>query len=122
MAVGAGDFTIDFALPEPEPAPVRTIAWLIGHLVVGVFGARAASHFGGPPFDYTTHEYPGDAGTALTQLDATYAAWTAGVRGLGADDLRRTVGPAEGPYAERPMAGLVLHINREGLPHGAEIA
>jgi DinB family protein len=122
MAVGSGDFTIDFAFPEPDPPPVTTIAWRIGHLVVGVLGQRAASHFGGPPFDYATHDYPGDAATALAQLDATYAAWTAGVCGLGADDLRRTVGPAEGPYAERPMAELVLHINREVLHHGAEIA
>ncbi|WP_448613494.1 DinB family protein [Modestobacter sp. URMC 112] len=122
MAVGSGDFTIDFALPEPDPPPVTTIAWRIGHLVVGVLGARAASHFGGPPFDYATHEYPGDAATALAQLDATYAAWAAGVRGLGEEDLRRAVGPAEGPYADRPMAELVLHINREVLHHGAEIA
>ncbi|MPY95986.1 MAG: DinB family protein, partial [Acidimicrobiia bacterium] len=27
MAVGGGDFTIDFAVPEPQPAPVTTIAW-----------------------------------------------------------------------------------------------
>ena len=122
MAAGAGDFTIDFAFPEPDPAPVTTIAWRIGHLVVGVLGARAAHHFGGPPFDYATHEYAGDAATALAQLDATYAAWTSGVRGLGADDLRRTVGAAEGPWAEHPMAELVLHINREVLHHGAELA
>jgi hypothetical protein len=31
-------------------------------------------------------------------------------------------GPAEGPFAEYPMAALVLHINREALHHGAEIA
>jgi hypothetical protein len=122
MAVGDGDFTIDFAMPEPDPAPVTTIAWRIGHLVVGVLGIRVASHFGGPPFDYASHEYPGDAATALAQLDATYADWMRGVRGLGADDLRRAVGAAEGPFAERPMAELVLHINREVLHHGAEIA
>src|SRR3954463_13951405 len=89
MAVGGGDFTIDFAFPEPDPAPVTTIAWRIGHLVVGVLGRRAASHFGGPPFDYATPDYPGDAATALAQLDATHAAWTAGVRGLDEEGLRR---------------------------------
>ena len=119
---GGGDWTIDFALPEPSPPPVTAIAWRIGHLVVGVLGARAASHFGGPPFDYATHEYPGDAATAMAQLDATHAAWTAGVRELSADDLRRAAGPAEGPWADHPMAALVPHINREGLHHGAEIA
>ena len=122
MAVGGGDFTIDFALPEPDPPPVTTIAWRIGHLVVGVLGARAASHFGGPPLDYSTHHHPGDAATALAQLDATYAGWTAEIHRLSPDDLRRTIGPAEGPWAEHPMAALVLHVNREVLHHGAEIA
>jgi hypothetical protein len=122
ITAGRGPFTIDFAFPEPDPAPVTTIAWRIGHLVVGVLGVRAAAHFGGPPLDYDSHEYPGDAATALAQLDAAYAAWTDGVRGLGEEGLRRPCGPAEGPYAEAPMATLVLHINREVLHHGAEIA
>ena len=44
------------------------------------------------------------------------------MRGLSEDDLRRPCGPAEGPYADYPMAALVLHINREVIHHGAEIA
>ncbi|MDQ3154003.1 MAG: DinB family protein [Actinomycetota bacterium] len=122
IAVGGGEFTIDFAVPEPDPAPITTIAWRIGHLVVGVLGARVAGHFGGPPVDYATHDYPGDAAGALAQLDEAYAAWAAGVRGLGDDELGRPCGPTEGPWAEHPMAELVLHINREVLHHGAEIA
>ena len=122
IQAGRGDFTIDFALPEPDPAPVTTIAWRIGHLVVGVLGARVAGHFGGPPVDYASHDYPGDAATALAQLDATHAAWTAGVRGLDEEGLRRPCGSAEGPWADSPMATLVLHVNREVLHHGAEIA
>ncbi len=74
IAAGRGDFTIDFAMPEPDPPPVTTIAWRIGHLVVRVLGARVASHFGGSPADYTAHDYPGDAAGALTQLDQAYAA------------------------------------------------
>ena len=42
--------------------------------------------------------------------------------GLGAEKLARPCGPAEGPYADVPMAALILHINREMLHHGAEIA
>lgn len=122
IAAGSGDFTIDFALPEPDPPPVTTIAWRIGHLVVGVLGARVAGHFGGQAHDYATHDYPGDAVGALAQLDRNYAAWTAGVRGLGSDGLARPCGPAEGPWAAASMAELVLHINREVLHHGAEIA
>jgi hypothetical protein len=122
IAAGAGDFTIDFAMPEPDPPPVTTIAWRIGHIVVGVLGARVAAHFGGPPYDYDTHHYPGDAAGALAQLDAVYAAWVDGVRGLGSEGLARRCGSAEGPWGSEPMATLVLHINRETIHHGAEIA
>lgn len=33
----------------------------------------------------------------------------------------RPRGPAEGPFAEAPLAALVLHIHREVIHHGAEI-
>jgi DinB family protein len=54
--------------------------------------------------------------------DAAYGAWIAGVRGLGPDDLAEPCGPDYGPFADRPLAGLVLHLNREAIHHGAEIA
>jgi hypothetical protein len=69
-----------------------------------------------------THDYPGHAAGALAQLDQAYAAWTAGVAGLGTEGLARACSPAEGPWAAAPMATLVLHINREVIHHGAEIA
>jgi len=122
MAGGSGDFTCDFAFPEPDPVPATTIAWRLAHLQVGVFGMRVASHFGGPPVSYQTYDYPGDAATALARLDAVYEAWDAGVRGLGADRLTRLIGPAEGPFAAEPMAALILHINREAIHHAAEIS
>lgn len=46
---GTGDFRIDFALPEPVPPPVTTIAWRLAHIIVGIFGGRVAAHFGGRP-------------------------------------------------------------------------
>ncbi|MDQ2816348.1 MAG: DinB family protein [Actinomycetota bacterium] len=122
VQVGAGEFVIDFAMPEPVPPPVTTIAWRLGHLIVAVLGMRVAAHFGGPPVKYETHRYPGDAATALAQLDDAYAAWIGGVRGLGSGGLARACGPAEGPWAQASMAQLVLHVNREMLHHGAEIA
>ncbi len=35
LSVGAGDLVMDFAMPEPTPAPVTTIAWRLAHLIVG---------------------------------------------------------------------------------------
>ncbi|GAB2883519.1 DinB family protein [Nocardioides pacificus] len=119
---GSGAFTIDFAFPEPEPPPVTTISWRLAHVIVGVLALRNHAHFAGPAADYQSFDYAGTADEALAQLDREYAAWTAGVRGLGEDDLARPCGEAEGPWAEHPMAELVLHIHRELIHHGAEIA
>lgn len=118
---GAGAFTIDFAYPEPTPPPVTTIAWRLAHIIVGVFGMRVAGHFGGPACSYETFSYAGSASGALAQLDAGYAAWIAGVRGLGPSGLARPCGMAEPLYPDSPVAALVLHINREAIHHGAEI-
>ena len=49
QAAGGGDLVADFEYPEPDPAPVTTIAWRIAHIRVGVFGQRNASHFGRRP-------------------------------------------------------------------------
>lgn len=121
MAAGAGDLVADFAVPEPKPAPVTTIAWRLGHVIVGIFGQRNAAHFGGPAMEYDTAEWAPDAITALAQLDDGYARWVEGVRSLGEDGLARPCGPAEGPFAEYPLSALVLHIHREVIHHLAEV-
>jgi hypothetical protein len=122
LAMGAGEYVMDFAIPAPQPEPVTTIAWRLAHIVVGCFAARTASHFDGPPVDWGTWEFAGTAAEALRQLDEQHAAWIKGVRGLGAAGLDHPVGRAEGPFAESPMATLVLHIHREVIHHGAEIS
>jgi hypothetical protein len=119
---GTGPFTVDFAFPEPDPPPVTTIAWRLAHVVVGVLDMRSASHFGGPATDYQSFPYAGTADAALAQLDEAHGRWTAGVRGMSAADLAAPCGPAEGPFADYPMAALVLHIHREVIHHGAEVA
>jgi hypothetical protein len=115
-------YAIDWVFPPPEPAPVTTIAWRLGHLITGVFGMRAASHFGAPAMDYDTFAFSATAAGALTQLDDAYASWRDGVATLDAEGLARLCGPAEGPYAEHTLFQLILHINREAIHHGAEIA
>ena len=120
ISAGVGEYTIDFAWPQPDPPRVTTIAWRLAHVIVGVFGARNAAHFGGPPADYRTWEYAPTAVGALDQLDEGYSGWIKGVRGLGTDSLAKPCGPAE-PFPEASMAALVLHISREVIHHGAEI-
>jgi len=118
---GSGPYRIDWAAPEPSPAPVTTIAWRLAHLIVGVLGLRAANHFGAPEVGYETFPYAGSADEALGQLDAAYGSWISGVRGLTDADMGEPCGASEGPFAQAPMAALVLHINREVIHHGSEI-
>lgn len=87
VQAGSGEFTIDFAMPTPEPPPVTTIAWRLSHILVGVLGARIASHFGGEPHDYATYNYPGTAAEALRRLDVLYGQWLDGVRGWDSEAM-----------------------------------
>jgi hypothetical protein len=121
VQAGVGAMTIDFAIPEPDPPPLTTIAWRLGHVIVGVLAVRNAAHFGRAATDYQTFEYATTAADALAQLDAEYAAWMSGVETLGEERLAHRCGEAEGPWADRSMAELVLHINREVIHHLAEV-
>ncbi len=121
MHVGAGRFAIDFAFPEPVPPPFTTIAWRLGHVIVGVLAARNASHFGAAAASYETWEYAGTGAEALEQLQTQLDIWLAGVRNLGESGLREPVGAKE-PYPELAMADLVLHIHRELIHHLSEVA
>jgi len=120
---GTGEWTIDLVFPAPDPAPVTTIAWRLNHILVSVLGVRIASHFGGAPIDYAHFEFPGHARDALALLDDFYAQWIAGVRSWSTEDLALPVGDTE-PFLHPRVsrASLVLHINRELIHHGAEIA
>jgi DinB family protein len=119
--IGQGPFQRDDAPDDPSPAPVTTIAWRLAHITVEVLAMRSASHFGRAAADHESWTYAGTAREALAQLDEEYALWRDGVRGLGEEGLTRPCGPAEGPFAEAPLAALVLHIHREVIHHGAEV-
>jgi hypothetical protein len=121
IQAGAGALTIEFALPPPDPAPVTTIAWRLGHVIVGVLAMRSASHFGRETVDYDSFEYATTAEQALAQLDEEIDTWLRGVESLGEEGLGRPCGEAEGPFAEDPLSRLVLHIHRELIHHLSEV-
>lgn len=118
--LGEGGGVIDFAFPEPDPAPVTTIAWRLNHLIVGVFGQRNARYFDGPPMSHLTFDHPLTADRALAELDQGQARWRAGVQGLSDAELRARC--REPGFESDSMAAMVLHIHREVIHHGAEIA
>ncbi|GAA3590444.1 DinB family protein [Nonomuraea rosea] len=119
MPAGSGEWTMDFASPDPVPAPVTTIAWRLAHIIVSCLGYRVGWHFGGQDVDSETFPFAGTADEALKQLDEMYGRWNAGVRELSDADLENP--PAVGPE-QFPMEGIVLHVNRELIHHGAEIS
>jgi len=95
--------------------------------VILVLGLRVATHFDGvSPQEYghrmQTMSWPGSAAEGLSALDDAFERWVAGVTSWGAAGLAEECGAAEGPWARRPRAALVLHINREVIHHGAEMA
>ena len=118
--MGSGSARIDWARPVPDPAPVTTIAWRVGHILVGIYGDRNARYFGGPPTSYPDYDYPLTADDALDRLDQGYRTWIAGVRGLTAADLAQNC--REPGFESDSMMALILHINRELIHHGAEIS
>jgi hypothetical protein len=120
IQVGRGDFTMDYAYPEPVPAAFTTIAWRLGHVIVGVLATRNAAHFGAQAASYETWEYAGSAAAALDQLQAQLDVWLAGVVDLGEAGLRVPVGAKE-PFPRAPMADLVQHIHRELIHHLSEV-
>ena len=122
LATGKGDLVIDFEHPAPTPAPLTTIAWRLGHIASAVLGFRADNHFGSGAPSFDEVEWPASAEAAIEYAEDGYRRWMHGVRSLDDDGLARPIGPTEGPFAERPYAELVLHINREVMHHGAEVA
>lgn len=122
QAAGAGEAVLEYAWPVPDPPPVTTIAWRLGHVAVGVFGERAANHFGAPRVGYGTVDWPRTADGMLALLDEMHTRWADGLAALDEDGMRQPCGPSEGPYADYPMAALVLHINREAIHHLGEVA
>ncbi len=117
-----GKPTIDWQWPTPEPPPVTTIAWRLAHIAIPVLGLRASSHFGDGSLTIATATWPATAEEGVAALHEQYDRWHTGLLTLDEAALHRPVGEAEGPWADRSMITLILHINREVMHHGAEIA
>lgn len=127
-AAPGGGFTVDRVVPEPEPAPVTTIAWRTWHIAVEcldsysrrAFPPGAGGGAAGP--DVEDGRWVGTAAEAAAALDAAWATFRGAVGALDEEAMARPLGPAFGPYADSSYAELVLHAYDEIVHHGAEIA
>ena len=117
-----GRLAMDLVRPEPQPPPVTTIAWRLCHVGTTLL-QRANHHFGDRTLVRTQVELPGTAGGGLALVDDAYAAWCAGLGGLGDGDLDRRGDGGPGTLdGQFPFADVILHVNREVIHHGAEVA
>ena len=113
----------DSAPTEPDPAPVTTIAWRLGHIVVDVLETRINWHFGDRTLSRDTIDWPSGADEARQRLQVAYRTWVDHMYEHGEEGFATPVGGAEAPqWSEFPMVVLVLHLQREIIHHGAEIA
>lgn len=124
----------DFEWPPPQPPPFTTIAWRLFHIAVGCFAERATRYFP----EHVAHpwmkriwegpfDFPMDAAGAVAFLDSAWREWRSGLEAAGEPGLWRPLGDGEGNIrdmqlgSEDPFIGLVLHVHREVIHHGAEI-
>jgi len=107
---------------------LTTIGWRLSHIAVSNLGSRAMCFFGDDPSDDADMfdprylpPVPGSAADAVQLLEAIYGRWRDGIASLGDDGLAAPIGAKGGPFANDPMAALVLHVSRETMHHGGEI-
>ncbi len=107
--------------PPPDPAPVTTIAWRIGHIgltLIG-FGDRL---FADGNVTLGDVEFASSATAAHAFLTSTYHRyWRDKMPALGPERWWRPIGPAFGPYAHLATTDLALHVLDELTHHAAEV-
>jgi hypothetical protein len=122
--LGHGDWLLEWPRPEPDPAPMRTIAWLVGHLYSGFLG-RYEWTFGARQADAETMAtFTPSAADALDRFWVLIERWKEGVAGLTAEQLDM-IGYGQFPHGldpQVPFIGIVWWTNRELIHHLAEVA
>jgi hypothetical protein len=120
--VDDGTWQADWADPEPDPAPVTTIAWRMWHLGSDCLADYLDRSPDGRPLEVTGTRWYGDAASAQHDLGTAAGAFRSAMLALGEDGIRQPLGPAWGRFAEASWADLLVHANDELAHHGAEIA
>jgi hypothetical protein len=117
-----GAVAVDSIEPDPEPAPVTTIAWRLWHIASECLAGYTHRGLGPWPLQVRDREWFMDVEPALAAADAACAAFRSGLGALGEAGMNSPLGEQWGPYAEDSWAALALHALDEVAHHGAEIA
>jgi hypothetical protein len=121
-AYGAGEWVLDFAVPEPSPAPVTTIAWRLGHLYSG-FSGRWEWTFGERRRMRDTHEFTPSAAEALARFWELMDRWQESVAAM-TDEQLDMIGFGQFPGGldpQLPFIAIIWWTNREIIHHMGEI-
>jgi hypothetical protein len=123
QAFGAGEWVLDRDTPEPDPAPVTTIAWRISHLHSS-FAGRWEWTFGSrrQPPDLLVDFTP-SADTELERFWALMDRWRLSVAAMTPEQLET---PGFGQYPrgsdpEEPFLAVIWWTNLEFVHHMAEV-
>jgi len=116
-----GSWRLDGGGPAPDPVPITTIAWRLGHLGGTAVGGFANRRFGDGRLTTEQLAFAGQAGQVAGFLDEHYRAWRAGLAGLSPAEWAAALGPSWGPFAEANTVDLALHVLDEVVHHGAEV-
>jgi hypothetical protein len=122
-AVGRGDWVLDYDR-DPDPPPVTTIAWRIGHLI-DMLESRWHWTFG--PRSTDPRElvaFTPSARDALDQLWGQTDRWLADAAKL-TDEQLDTVGFGQYPYGldpQVPFVAILWWMNRESIHHAPGVA
>lgn len=108
--------------PAPDPAPITTIAWRLGHVAGMAVGGFANRRFGDAKLTPDQIAYPPTVSAIPEFLDEQYQAWHTGLTGLTDSEWTAPLGPTWGPYADSSTIDLALHVLDEVIHHSAEIA
>jgi hypothetical protein len=116
-----GAWGLEGAWPPPEPAPVTTIAWRVGHLAGQNLGGHGDRLFRRPVRGEADLGIPGRVADLPAFLDTEYGRWRAGLAAMGAGEWGLALGPDWGLYAESTRLDLALHVYDEVVHHAAEV-
>jgi hypothetical protein len=112
----------DWQDPDPDPAPVTTIAWRLWHVASDCL-ADYLRHSDVPrPIAVAGRAWYGEVEPALADLRASATAFRSTMAALGEDGIWSPMGPRWGRYGDEPWAALLVHATDELSHHGAEIA
>ena len=122
---GAGDGiagVADWADPNPDPAPVTTIAWRMWHIAVDCLDSYSRQRFDSRGTGLDGTDWVLDVVEARALLGRAWHDFRTPIVEGGPEQLARPLGPGWGPYSEHSTLALVLHVQREFTHHAAEIA